>query len=425
MSYQIYELDINEPSHIIYKKKINNNNKEIEPLLELYKGKLYSFIIKTFVNDSIDNFGYDIFSIKKSYFRTLTNLLSSWILYLYIDYDYSSDYFFPTNYNDTSSIENTLRDFCKYDSNIINIDYKINKVVTNLKKCYKNQLNLLEEYSKSDLYKNTKYKYHINKKIVTIKNLNYWKFNIKIPFNLKDKKLNNILDNILLPVQEYNKLINNYNGPKNKEDDIIWCIIFRYQLLSSNNHQLGVLPNIMKKMNTDFNLNFECYASSINSTFTNYCSIYWDLEKYFGSIGSFNSLIPIKGTFGVNPPYQKEIIENCLKKILNILETSDNNLTFIITIPIWDNYGKEIMKNKFNNELKKQNINYGDFNIVNELRESRFFKKVKMIPKEEFTYIDHNFNLYKNKTIQNTYIFIISNDNYDFDKLDKYDFNKI
>jgi hypothetical protein len=47
-----------------------------------------------------------------------------------------------------------------------------------------------------------------------------------------------------------------------------------------------------------------------------------------------------------------------------------------------------------------------------------------MIPKEKFTYIDHNFELYKNKTIQNTYVIILSNKEY-IKKLDTYDFENI
>ena len=43
----------------------------------------------------------DIFSIKKSYSRTITNLFSSWIFSLYIHYDFSEDYFLPSNYNNT------------------------------------------------------------------------------------------------------------------------------------------------------------------------------------------------------------------------------------------------------------------------------------------------------------------------------------
>jgi len=429
MNYQKYEIDINKSTHLIFKTKHKNNNILIEPILELYKGKLFSCLIKFFTNDCVETFGYYIFSIKKSYSRTITNLLSSWIFSLYIDYDFSSDYFFPLNYHKTKMLEDTLKDLCKYDPKIINIDEKITKIIINLKNNYKHQLDLLNYYKTSKIYINNKTNYRIKKTILNIKkNKNseiettFYKFNIIVLFAIKDKRLLNILNNILIPIKIFDKMNSIYTGPKNKFDEILWLIIYRYQLLGSNNHQLAVLPNIMNKMYSDYNLNFECFASAINSTFPKFCSIYWDLERYFGSVGSFFNILPIKGTFGFNPPYQKDIIEMGIHKLFNFLDTSTEQLTFIITIPIWDSYGRSIMKEKFNNELEKQNIDYGDFLIMKEIKESKYFKKLRMIPKEKFTYIDHNFELYKNKTIQNTYVIILSNSSLDFDNLEDYKF---
>ena len=134
----------------------------------------------------------------------------------------------------------------------------------------------------------------------------------------------------------------------------------------------------MKQMNSDYNLNFESFASAINSTFPHYCSIYFDLEKYFGSFGSFFNLIPMKGTFGLNPPYQKDIIEFALNKALNSLEEANKKsleLTVIITIPIWDEEGEKIMKETFNNDLPQQNIDYGDFEIISNLKDIIQYKK--------------------------------------------------
>ena len=174
-------------------------------------------------------------------------------------------------------------------------------------------------------------------------------------------------------------------------------------------------------MKADYNLDFECFASSINSMATNYCSIYYDLERHFGSVGSFFNITPLKGTFGFNPPYQKDIITLGCTRLLELLKDS-SELSFIITIPIWDTEGRKIMKELYNNELEKQNIDYGDFEIMNTIRQSPFLKKIKMIPKEKFTYLDHNFNLYKNRTIQNTYILVLSNTTKDFNEIDSYNY---
>jgi hypothetical protein len=391
----------------------------------LYKGKLYSYLIKNFTNICIEEFGTQIFSIKKSYFRTLTNLLSSWIFSLYIDYDFSSDYFFPTNYSNTSIIEDTLIDFCKYNNKITNVNDKIKKVTDHLKKSYEYQLELLNKYKSSALFLNNKSNYIIKKNICYLKEVQFYKFNIEIHFVIKDKRLQNILNNILLPIQIYEKLLCVYTGPSNKLDDYIWSIIFRYQLLSSNNHQLAVLPSILNQMKDDYNLNFECFASSINSTFPNYCSIYYDLERHFGSVGSFFNLTPLKGTFGFNPPYQYDIINIGINKLLKFLDESTEPLKFIITIPIWDNYGRAYMKEHYNNELEKQNIDYGDFEVIKKIKDSTYFREIIMVPKEKFTYIDHNFILYKNKTIQNTYVIVISNYEHNANKLSGYNYETL
>ena len=134
---------------------------------------------------------------------------------------------------------------------------------------------------------------------------------------------------------------------------------------------------------------------------------------------------PVKGTFGFNPPYQKDIMELGISKLLTFLDESSitkNDLTFIITIPIWDIEGKKAMKELYNNELEKQNIDYGEFEIINSVKNSKYFKGLRMISKEEFTYVDHNFDLYKNKTIQNTYVILLSNSNVSIDKINEYNF---
>lgn len=404
--------------------KIPNNIDFVEPLIELYRGKLYLNIIRSFSNDCINNFGTQIFSIKKSYIRTLTNILSSWIFSLYIDYNYENDYFFPSNYSNTILLEKILLDLCKYDYNIINIQSKINNIIDNLKNIYKQSLELLDNYKKSQLFKKNKDNYKIKKSFISNNNTLFVKFDIMVKYEIKEKKLINIINNILIPKKIYDRLINLYTGPKYKINDYLWSIIFRYQLLGSNNHQLAVLPDIMNKMNKDYELNFECFASSINSTFNNYCSIYYDLERYFGSVGSFFNIVPKKGTFGFNPPYQHEIIITGIRKLFNFLDNTNEHLTFIITIPIWDLEGKSIIKQLYNNELEKQNIDYGDFEIIQEIKMSKYFKGLRMIPKEKFTYIDHNFELYKNKTIQNTYIILLSNNDINFENINDYNFEK-
>jgi hypothetical protein len=408
-------------NNLIYKIK-----NEIDPILELYRGKIYCQIIKMFIHLTTSTLGIEIFSVKKSYSRTLTNLLSSWMFTLYSFNELSDDPFFPNTTNlNINPLKITLLDFYKYSKiQINNIENIIDNIIDEFIKYFKTEIELLNKYKLSQFYLNTKNNYKITKKtynqIRDNKNVLFYKFKIFVNFGIKDRRLINILDNILIPIECYDKLIKNYNNTYCKIDNIIWIIIFRYQLLGSNNHQLAILPNIINCMIKDYDLSFECFASSINSSLPNYCSIYYDLEKFFGSKGNFFNIELTEGTYSFNPPYQKDIIDNGIKRLLFFLEKSkinNKNLTFILTIPIWDKEGQEILNHQ-------NKIDYGDFEIIKEIKESEYFIGLRLITKDNFTYLDHNFKLYKNKTIQNTYIIMLSNNKLiNFNKIKEYNFN--
>ena len=413
-------------------KFVFKENKEqcFSPILELYRGKIYAFLLKSFMYNCIETLGTKIFSMKKSYPRTITNLLSSWFFTLYSNYNFEGDAFFPNNFYNTESLKETLLDFSKYDPNLTDVENKIDRILKELVEVYKKSLINLEDYKNSSYFKNFQGNYKITIEEIEQKreedNIIFCKFKITFPFKLKDKRQENIINNILIPKYIYQKLKNRYSGPKDMENDYIWVIVYRYQLLGSNNNQLGVLPNILFKMSIDFGLNFECFASSINSTFENYCSVYYDVEKYFGSKGNFFNLKPIKGTYGFNPPYQKNIMDSGINKLISFLDEATknkNDLNFIITIPIWDKIGKKIMKFTYPEKKNIPDIDYTEFDSIDEIINSKYFKIKLMIPKDKFTYLDHNFHLYKNVTIQHTYILVISNTNIDFkDKFSRYIF---
>jgi hypothetical protein len=416
------------------------NKKNVDPILELYRGKIYCNILNNFIFVCTKQLGKEIFSIKKSYQRTLTNLLSSWMFNLYSfsnlsienyniifdDNKYTKkeyqDAFIPDNYNDISILKITLLDFCKYNNDDKNYEEIIDNILNEFIIFFDKQIVILENYKKSGFYINQRSNYKVSKKEISQarnnKNITFYKFLINVNFGINNEKLENIINNILLPLDVYNKLKENFTGNIKFIDDYIWSIIFRYQLLSSNNHQLGILPSIINNMQHDYNLSFECFASSINCTLKNYCSIYYDLEQLFGSHGNFFNKNFIEGVYTFNPPYQKNIIDKGYLKIQYHLDQANKNnkeLTFILTIPVWDKEGQKMIN--YSNK-----IDYGEFEVINKIKESNFFRGLRIISKEEFTYIDHNFKLLKNKTIQNTYIILLSSNETDFEKINSYNF---
>ena len=168
---------------------------------------------------------------------------------------------------------------------------------------------------------------------------------------------------------------------------------------------------------------FRADLTAINTSLEYFCSIYYDVEQYFGSIGNFFTIEPVRGVYSFNPPYQYDVISNGIIKIISHMEKTKEKLAFIITIPIWDNEGKQFM---LDNNMENNNniIKYDDFEIMNIIRKSPYFRGLRMISKDDFTYMDHNFYLFKNKTIQNTYVIVMSNyENNYMDKINLYNFN--
>jgi hypothetical protein len=415
--------------------KLNNNivkyhKKIIKPInviLEIFKGKLYCTLLQNFINVCMKILPVNIFTNKKSVYRTLTNLYATWFFSLYSEYNYEDEYFFPSNNLNNTILYDILKDYCSIDDSIKNKEEIIKFIIDNNNLEYEKILTKNNDY-KTNIFINQNRDNFVIKKYFTSEkrnniDINFYKFNIIYNFNLKifNIRLINILNNLIIPVKKYNKLKKIYSGFPDEFDKYIFLILFRYQLLGSNNNQLAVLPTILNKMKKDFELNIECFASTINTETDIYCSIYYDIEKYFGSIGSFFNIEIKKGTYSFNPPYQKDIIEKGIYKLFNFLKNKDE-ITFIITIPIWDNIGKEIMRGK-NEENNNDTIEYDDFLIINKIKNSEYFRGLRMISKNDFTYLDHNFHLYKNTTIQNTYIIILSNfENNYIDVINNYNF---
>lgn len=403
----------------IYEKK------DIHIKMELYRGIEYCKLHDDFLKSCLKNLNCSVFNIKKKYSRTISNLLSSWMFTLYSNYNFNDDPFFPTNYNYFDNLKETLYDYISIYE-IENKDEKVNKIISDLTNNYKKVLLNLSKYKNIDdkniiLSKNSYFESRDGKLIEFIK------FNINHKIKIFNFKLNNILKNIIIPKNVYVKIKKKINKKYKHldKDKWIWIILFRYQLLSSNNNQLAVLPNVIKKMETDFNLKFETFGSAINTNTKNFCSLYYDIEKYFGSMGNFFNTNFLEGCFSFNPPYQKDIIDKGIKKILTCLNDSeilDLKLTFLITIPIWDINGKNEMK-KINCENNNNKIDYKDMNIIKVIKKSKYFRGLRMISKNDFTYIDYNFHLFKNTTIQNTYLIVLSNfkNNY-IEKINNYDF---
>lgn len=394
---------INNELNINFDYKIHINNLNIND--ELIRGKCYLKILKIFLNLIKKYFNEKLFIKKKPYTRTISNILSSFIFSQYIDNN-DEDPFIP-KLKSLDLLKNIIFDYVKEDNSINNLNLFFSDFIN----LYNNNYNIFLKILKSS--KNKFYKVTKNK--VTINNKEFYKLILK--YNNNSIILQNILNHIIISKNKYEILKKKYWGPKNKLDYYIWAILFRYQTLGSNNHQLAILPTVIKNLKKDFNMSMESFASAINSNSKLFCSLYPDLENYFGSFGNFFNINFKEGFYNFNPPFQEDIIKLGINKILKSLQNSDKNnkkLGFFITIPIWDKEGKK--------ELNMSKDKFNDFEIVYKIKKSKYLKINLSFSKDKFSYLDHNFELVKNTTIQNSYVFVLANYDDNFEKIKKYDF---
>ena len=242
---------------------------------------------------------------------------------------------------------------------------------------------------------------------------------IELPIH-KTKKESEVILSCFYNDIEYSVIINNNvyirlqsklknNNPANftdeQEDKCIFCLFYRASYIDAENQQLAIHKHI-KNMFLDFGVNFELFGSAINVISDHYCSMFYDIERFFGSKGDFFKLDIKSGIYWCNPPYIDRIMTAVGHKIKNILNTT-SNVAFIITVPIWDEITRQhsfsdIVRNFNKNTLPEEHKDYPIYALL-----KPFIHDELIIPKNRIPYF--NYRYYKPISATNTYMWIIYN----------------
>lgn len=206
----------------------------------------------------------------------------------------------------------------------------------------------------------------------------------------------------------YNRLLEKlkHTSPNiSNVNEFIFCLVFRYSYIDSGNQQLAVhkkIKDIFKFCGVDF----ELFGSGLNTWSTKYCSLFYDIEQYFGSKGNFFDIDINKGIYFCNPPYDNVIMENAAKKLISILDNK-KDVCFIVTIPIWDNKTSEVQPKKI---LRNYNKDYDyslfkDYPVYSILK--KYIKDELIIPKISIPYFNHKLHTFIYAV--NTYMLLVYN----------------
>jgi len=224
----------------------------------------------------------------------------------------------------------------------------------------------------------------------------------------------NAVYNFILPKVIYNKLSERYHQYKAKNththklDDLVFIVLLRYNTLNSGGHQWG-MPLVIKDRFKELNINFECFASSLNHYYYYYCSMFYDVEKYFMSLGPFQNITYISGNYMANPPYEISLLDNIVNTFTKSLiksikktqkaQNSQNSATpklgFVYGMPDWSQFNVEFLD-------KSEN--------------SAFYKGKVIL--EPYKYVWHDFiDFSKGRKIPQSLLYVLSNYDIDFKKI--------
>ena len=84
----------------------------------------------------------------------------------------------------------------------------------------------------------------------------------------------------------------------------------------------------------------ECFADPFNCYLEKYYSPFPDVDRPFGSIGSFFDNPPTRGIAIAHPPTEKYFLLEATKTIFSTIHNSKNNVIFIVGLPVWKEYMK-------------------------------------------------------------------------------------
>lgn len=156
--------------------------------------------------------------------------------------------------------------------------------------------------------------------------------NFKLPFMEK------VTTHLIKRFRKNEKLKRKKPASIGKIESIIFCTLLRYQSLMGNSHQFAMGVAFKEALRREYQVYFECFASAINCHYPMFGSLFYDIEKYFGSYGNFYLLKFHRGFFIANPPYETELLLLMVNKFINSVKKSKEPLSISYGLPNWGEY---------------------------------------------------------------------------------------
>uniref|UniRef100_A0A6C0C6U4 PCIF1 WW domain-containing protein n=1 Tax=viral metagenome TaxID=1070528 RepID=A0A6C0C6U4_9ZZZZ len=209
--------------------------------------------------------------------------------------------------------------------------------------------------------------------------------------------------------KHFTRLQKIFTGDK-KDINIMICILLtRYEYYGVMKEGICLSADDVYQFIFDNKLEndtLEAFAGTLNSNLPNYCSLFYDIEKIFGSKGSFLNMQLDTCNYEIiisNPPYITNVMDDSSDKLINFLELCNGFV--IVVIPDWRSVAEydadvngQISINE--HEQKRETVPYNNYAV---LRNSNFFRNVICIG----DYMYYNFFANSQKKIRDNVLFVI------------------
>jgi hypothetical protein len=150
---------------------------------------------------------------------------------------------------------------------------------------------------------------------------------------------------IYIPPALWNK-INSTFKPANANLQLLPVLVIlhrRYTLLFGPDiYGISLSAEFLYEVMDPYRPTLEMYASFFNRHLSNYCSLFYDLEKHFGSLGSANCLAAEefieRQYIAINPPYDEEMMvkmTNVMDRVFTRATELKKQVIGYVTIPDW------------------------------------------------------------------------------------------
>jgi len=120
----------------------------------------------------------------------------------------------------------------------------------------------------------------------------------------------------------------------------VFALLLRYESLGGAGYQAALGEDAFDVLRASLAVSCECFASPLNARYGSFCSAFFDVDAYFGSLGNFfgDGFAPRCGSFEMNPPFVPETMLAAVEKasaLLDVAEKSGDALSFVVVVPAW------------------------------------------------------------------------------------------